>query len=253
MRITAFNGSPRKERGNTHVITSAFLEGARDAGAEVENILLAEKSIKPCLACFSCWTKTPGRCVHHDDMADLLATYLSSDAIVFASPVYVDNVTGIMKMFMDRLIPAGDPHMVIDENGECRHVRRHEKPTKIIAISNCGFPEQSHFQVLRILFRRIARNLSCSLVAEIYRGGGGLLTDPRPEIRRVVEDYCGCVRRAGAEIVNRSGLSAKTIEELERPLIPQHADVESHVLSVNRIVDSRLEKRPGSKSCPPDV
>jgi multimeric flavodoxin WrbA len=43
LRITAFNGSPRGERGNTHIMVSEFLEGAETAGAEVDNILLADR------------------------------------------------------------------------------------------------------------------------------------------------------------------------------------------------------------------
>ncbi len=44
-------------------------------------------------------------------------------------------------------------------------------------ISNCGFPEQSHFQVLGLLTRRMARNYHTEFVGEIYRGAGALLQD----------------------------------------------------------------------------
>ena len=242
MRITAFNSSPRKDRGNTHVMVSEFLKGAEEAGAEVENVFLAKKKITPCIACYACWTTSPGECVHADDMAGLIDKLLSSDAVVFASPVYVDNVTGIMKNFMDRLIAIGDPHMEKDQNGECRHVKRHDKPTKIMAISNCGFPEQSHFQVLRILFRRVARNLHCDLCAEIYRGGGGLLTSRLPEVGPAVERYRDLLRRAGMEVVREGRVSDQTMMELEQPLVPLQANLDRYIAAVNQMWDARLAK-----------
>jgi multimeric flavodoxin WrbA len=240
MKITVFNGSPRQDRGNTHVMVSEFLKGAKEAGAEVENVFLAGKEIKSCIACYACWTKTPGKCIHNDDMAGLLERYLASDVVVFASPLYVDNVTGIMKNFMDRLIATGDPHMERDGNGECRHRKLHEKPLGIVAISNCGFPEQSHFQVLRVLFVRMARNLSCDVVAEIYRGGGGLLTSSVPEVRQAVDRYRELLRTAGREVVRMRHLSQETAAELEKPLIPLQGDSAAYVRHVNRLWDSRL-------------
>ena len=175
MKITAFNGSPRGKNGNTFIMVEEFLKGAKGSGAETEHILLSEKRIHHCIGCFTCWTKTPGVCVFEDDMKDLLPK-LEAGIIVFASPVYVDNITGLMKNFMDRMIPVADPHFTIDEKGESRHVMRPNYQTpKLVIISNCGFPEQSHFEVFKVLFRRVARNMHTDVICEIYRGGGELL------------------------------------------------------------------------------
>ena len=127
MKITAFNGSPRGKKGNTHIMVEEFLNGAKEAGADVENIFLVEKEINHCLGCFNCWVKTPGKCVIKDDIEELLPKFIHSDIVIFATPVYVDNVTGIMKNFMDRLIPLVDPHFEKDEGGECRHLKKFKK------------------------------------------------------------------------------------------------------------------------------
>jgi multimeric flavodoxin WrbA len=241
MRITAFNGSPKAERSNTHLMVAEFLAGAREAGAEVENIFLAQRNIGHCLGCFQCWTATPGRCVLADDMAELLDRFLDCDAVVFATPVYVDNVTGIMKNFIDRLLPLLDPHFEKDEEGVWRHKMRYEKYPGIIVISNCGFPEQDHFQVLRLLFRRLARNMHSEVMAEIYRGGGEILGSGSLLLRIPIGRYKRLLRRAGGEVATSSRLSAETAARLEKPIIPH----EHYVKGANKHWDACLSKLPG--------
>ena len=124
MKITAFNGSPKGKAGNTFIMIEEFLKGAKNAGAETEHVLLSEKKINHCTGCFACWTKTPGKCIFEDDMAALLPKLTSSDVIIYATPLYVDNVTGVMKDFLDRHIPIGDPRFETDEYGETRHPQR---------------------------------------------------------------------------------------------------------------------------------
>lgn len=242
MRITVFNGSPRVENGNTHTIVSAFLKGARKAGAETENYFLAEYDIKPCRGEFNCWLKTPGQCMIKDDMAELRQKMKDNDIIVFATPLYVDNVTGIMKNFMDRMVAEGDPHMEKDENGECRHVLDDRKIPKFMVISNCGYPEQSHFQVLQLLFKRIARNFHTEVIAEIYRGGGGLLNSGDLLLKPLIFKYLKLVEKAGREVVENMEISERTKEELEKPIIPSKDYVNDYINSANKYFDKCLEK-----------
>ncbi|MFH1877875.1 MAG: flavodoxin family protein [Candidatus Omnitrophota bacterium] len=221
MKITAFNGSPRGERGNTHVMIEAFMEGAAKAGAEVENIPLVKKNIKHCMGCFSCWTKTPGKCVIKDDMADLLERYIKSDIVIYATPLYVDYVTGIMKDFMDRKIPIVCPEFEKDKTGETRHKKRYGKYPSIIMMSNCGFPEAGQFEVLRIFCERMARNSKAKVIAQIYRSQGGLLKEEDPDIKPLIEKYKDLLRKAGEETVKNGRLSPETKDALERPIIPE--------------------------------
>ncbi|GAG64044.1 unnamed protein product, partial [marine sediment metagenome] len=69
-----------------------FSKGVKEAGGVIENIFLIKKEIKPCLGCFDCWFKTPGKCIIEDDMDELLSKFLSSDIVVFATPIYIDNL-----------------------------------------------------------------------------------------------------------------------------------------------------------------
>jgi multimeric flavodoxin WrbA len=226
LKITAFNGSPRGLGSATHIMVEEFLAGAKETGADVENIPLVKREIKHCLGCFACWVKTPGSCVQEDDMAELIDKFISSDVIILATPLYVDNVTGIMKKFIDRLIPILDPHIEIDEQGETRHGKRYDKYPKFVVISNCGFPEQSQFQVLRLLFQRIARNMHTEVVTEIYRETGSIIRFQPPPLQPFIDGYKKLLRKAGSEFATDLRLSEKTISALEKPLIPKEQFIE---------------------------
>ncbi len=68
MKVVAINSSPLMGKGNTALILDPFLEGMREAGAEVELLYTKKLDIKPCQGDFICWTKTPGECHQKDDM-----------------------------------------------------------------------------------------------------------------------------------------------------------------------------------------
>lgn len=104
MKILAIHGSPRTVRSTTRRLAALVLEGAADAGAETEMIDLADYRVTPCTACEAC--SLNGVCVYEDDVPALVARIREADAIVFGSPVYIDNVSGQMKVFFDRLADA---------------------------------------------------------------------------------------------------------------------------------------------------
>jgi len=95
-------GSPRKN-GNTDAMVSRVLQGARDAGARIETIRLADVKIQECDGCHACW-KGRRLCSKRDDMAALYPKIAESDAIVFGTPVYWYGPTAIMKSFIDRFV-----------------------------------------------------------------------------------------------------------------------------------------------------
>lgn len=223
MKIVIVNSSPKMSLGNTHVMVEAFSRGAIAEGAEVENIFLAKYDIKPCLGCLSCWFKTPGKCVLNDDAETILNRMCAAELLIFATPLYVDNVSGIMKLLMDRMIIKGNPLVETDKNGECRHIAEKSQLTKIGVISNCGFPEQGQFQALRLLFKRIARNMNAELSVEIYRGEGPLLTTENNELKPIIDQYKKLVEKVGKEVVRQGGIGQEIALELEKPLIPYEA------------------------------
>ncbi len=236
MRITIFNGSPKGERSNTLKVAAEFAEGARSAGAEVEVVHLAGLKIGHCLGCFHCWEKEPGVCVLKDDMGGQLRKVAASDLAVFATPLYIDNVSGMTKVFMDRLTPLVDPKIFRDEAGECFHRTRLPKNPRLGVISSCGFPEQRHFDVLKLLFRRVARNLDSELAFEIYRDAGPVMAVAPFLLKDAFGRYRDLLREAGAQVVRDCAISQETAAALAEPLLPPDRYVESSNARFQRLL-----------------
>jgi multimeric flavodoxin WrbA len=226
MKITVFNGSPRGKRGTTHILVESFLAGASDAGAETENIFIVEREVKPCLGCVACWIKTPGKCLQNDDMGGLIETFMGSDISIFATPIHIDNVSGIMKNFIDRLIPTRMPYFEIHSDRETRHLNRYDHQPKIMMISSCGYPEPSQFQVIRLWLKRFSRNFDMEVVGEIYRSWGWLLKAENQQLESKVLAYKNLLKKAGREVVENLKLSAETAAELELPILPRDMHLE---------------------------
>ncbi len=100
------NGSPRKN-GNTAKLLQRTMEGARDAGAEVELINLYDRSLnyKGCMSCFACKLKggKKGICSFKDDLQPILQKALEADVLVCGSPNYCGYPTAGLRAFMERM------------------------------------------------------------------------------------------------------------------------------------------------------
>jgi multimeric flavodoxin WrbA len=100
MKIVGIQSSPRGKNSNTLKLLDAALDGAAEAGAEVEAIDVAKLKIKYCTACNSCHEK--GVCSIKDDYNGVLEKLLAADGIIWSSPNYMMNVTAQLKTLFDR-------------------------------------------------------------------------------------------------------------------------------------------------------
>jgi multimeric flavodoxin WrbA len=115
MKVLAINGSPRRN-GNTAILLSNALKGAEVEGAETEIVHLYDLDFKGCTSCFACKRKggkSYGKCAMKDDLAPVLEKILDVDAIILGSPIYLGNVSGEMRSFLERMI---FPYLVYDKD-----------------------------------------------------------------------------------------------------------------------------------------
>ena len=100
-KILGVMGSPRKN-GNTHILVTRMLDGAREQGAEADIIFLGDHDIKECNGCLVCWDGK--ECPKNDDMNAFYPKIIESDVLIFGTPVYWYGPTALMKGFIDRFV-----------------------------------------------------------------------------------------------------------------------------------------------------
>ena len=98
-KIVAIYGSPRR-KGNTAALLKKAIEGARDSGAAVEEIVLRDLKISPCLEIYGCLEA--GECAIKDDFQMVRDKILDARGLILASPVFFYTVSAHTKMLMDR-------------------------------------------------------------------------------------------------------------------------------------------------------
>jgi multimeric flavodoxin WrbA len=98
-KIIAIYGSPRR-KGNTATLLKKAIEGARDSGADVEEIILRDLKMSPCLEIYGCLQA--GECAIKDDFQVVRDKILNAQGLILASPVFFYAVSSHTKILMDR-------------------------------------------------------------------------------------------------------------------------------------------------------
>lgn len=191
MKILTLIGSQRK-RGNTARAAAMVLQEmdqlARQRGVSFENetVFLCDLNLGDCHGCRACFDRGENRCPLKDDTLALYEKMRSADGLIVASPIYVDDVSGITKTWIDRLAflchrpalarqcalivttVAGSPH------GHAQRTLRTALMTWGACISGtAGFhmgallPE-SEIETIRPLARRAALRLFSAVVTCAY-------------------------------------------------------------------------------------
>jgi multimeric flavodoxin WrbA len=98
-KVIGLLGSPLLG-GNTALLLDRALDGARDAGCEVEKIAVSLLDFKPCMEIFYC-VENP-TCRIKDDMIPNFEKFRTLDGLIIATPVMTMGIPGRLKSFIDR-------------------------------------------------------------------------------------------------------------------------------------------------------
>jgi len=108
MRIIVILGSGRRHGNTARVVEQTIAHLHRLAKREeqplhIETIYLAQRDIQSCLGCRLCFDRGEQRCPHKDDLSAIAQSMAGANGLIVAGPVYVDDVSGLTKTWIDRL------------------------------------------------------------------------------------------------------------------------------------------------------
>ena len=107
MKIVIVNGSHRKNGATALILNEMYQQLKKYSDVDVQMIHVADLSLKYCVGCGFCY-KT-GECIYKDDLENLSLSIAKADGVILGSPTYASNVSGQMKVIIDR------GHFVIEQ------------------------------------------------------------------------------------------------------------------------------------------
>lgn len=178
MKILGICGSPRKV--NTYYMVKTVLEAG---GGDNELISLADLNISQCRDCKECHKSFV--CVQNDDMQELHRKMKEADYIVLGSPTYFDNVSGLMKTFMDRCVPFYFSEKLKEKKVILLSVGNMKEYLEFDSEGKSKWAEEEEMSVLRCL--EALENFSKIVGFEVIGKLGVTQSNPRARRNELVE------------------------------------------------------------------
>lgn len=229
MKLLAINGSHRGDKGHTRYLLDLLFQGASEAGAECEIASLAKHKINRCLSCGECHEAEHYlQCAYHDrdDVASIFDKIAKSDVVIYATPVYVFGMSGLMKTFLDRLYSTSDVNeMTLTESGLLFHHIDHAVCSRpFVSLVCCDNLEDATPNNAVSYFRTFSRFMDAPHVGELVRNGGKLAgyghnLEKRKRLSRLDQVYAAYIQ-AGRELALEGKINPRTQRIANQEIIP---------------------------------
>jgi multimeric flavodoxin WrbA len=229
LKILAINGSHRGRKGFSQVLIDRLFTGARQAGASCETVVLAEYTIERCLACWAC--QHQGRllpCVHtgKDDVSGIFKQMRQADLLVFATPIYIFNLSGLMKTFIERFCSTS---LVEDrrltKSGLFFHAFDRElfaKPIAVVIV--CDNPEKDTYRSVVTYFKTYAKFLDIPIRGILTRRQGLLFGTGHDREKEMafpkIADVYRAYEEAGKELALGMPISSSVQRRANHNVLP---------------------------------
>ena len=107
MKIIIINGSHRKNGVTALILHEMYKKLETYPNVEIQFYNVSDLNLKYCVGCCKCYKN--GKCIFNDDMEKLSENIETADGIIIGSPTYASNISGQMKVIIDR------GHFVIEQ------------------------------------------------------------------------------------------------------------------------------------------
>ncbi len=244
MKIIAIDGSPHSEQGNTALLLEQFIAGALEAGAFVERVSAGTLHAETCCGKMVCWYRTPGVCIHRDDVTGLVDRMALADVWVLSTPVHLGGMTQQMVRVMERTVRLLSPCFEIHDS-RTRHVAsRHTVEKAVVLISTCGYYEEIAFDPLVSQVKDLSRSHHRRFAGALLRPHGLALRFMQAnglDVRGVLD----AARQAGSELVKNGTMNERTLQSVGQPLVSQEEFVWMMNSAFERRMGCQADRTPG--------
>jgi len=177
-KIIGLLGSPLA-KGNTAILLDKALEGAKDAGCDIEKISVPFLNFQPCMEIFYCVEHDT--CRMKDDLGPIYEKFRNMDGLIIATPIMTMGIPGKLKSFMDRFQVfymakyVRKQPLVLEE-------KRKERKCLFISISGMNLP--SVFDGAKMTVKAFCQIIDCNYWDEVLVNDMDTIQDikKKPEI-----------------------------------------------------------------------
>lgn len=240
MKILAINSSYRADRGYTAFLINLLFEGARKAGADCERVDLAKLRINHCLGCEYCQRharlvsggiNTPDyevRCIQSDkdDVEMIFDRMRSADLIIYATPIYVFNISSLLKLLLERFFGASNSgYLRATRTGLLfHHIDTGIMSKPFVPLIVCDNLEEETPKTARQYFKSFSVFMEAKQVGLLIRNGGTITgwdenSDNFSRFSRLSSVF-QAYRQAGRELALTGKISRSTERRANQEILP---------------------------------
>lgn len=141
--------------------------------------------------------------------SDLLAAVDEASLVVFSSPLYLDS-------------PPYPVILAMELIAEHRRATAPPAHQRLLAISNCGFPEPHHNETALGIYRRFAKEAGFAWAGGMALGAGEVISDkPLELLGPVAENIRQSLEMAAEALAEEKPVPRKAISLMARPALPR--------------------------------